>query len=105
MAAKAKVDAKYNEYVEMAVKVQVKSLYVPQNSNKLINVEVFNDTKKKCKTNVKLINSYNPPEIVAQAAKNVLKDYKHVFKNIEFAIYTTKYENNFMAIFPFAASL
>ena len=27
---------------------------------KSINVEVFNDTKKKCKTNVKLINSYNP---------------------------------------------
>ena len=26
---------------------------------KSINVEVFNDTKKKCKTNVKLINSIN----------------------------------------------
>lgn len=40
----------------------------------------------------------NPPEIVAQAAKNVLKDYKHAFKNIEFAIYTTKKDDrNFNA--------
>ena len=29
----------------------------------------------------------NNPEIVAQAAKNVIKDYLYTFKNIEFAVY------------------
>lgn len=29
----------------------------------------------------------NNPEVVARASKNVLKDYLHAFKNIEFAVY------------------
>lgn len=29
----------------------------------------------------------NNPEIVAQASRNVLKDYLHAFKNIEYAVY------------------
>lgn len=40
----------------------------------------------------------NPPELVARAFQNVLKDYTHVFQNIEIAVYCTKKdERNFNA--------
>lgn len=39
----------------------------------------------------------NNPEVVAQAASNVLKDYIHSFKNIEFAIYDKGECENFKA--------
>lgn len=37
----------------------------------------------------------NKPEIVAQASKNVLKDYLYFFKNIEYAIYCSKDDWNY----------
>ncbi len=38
----------------------------------------------------------NSPQVVAQAMKNVVKEYLHAFKNIEFAVYCTpKDESNY----------
>lgn len=38
----------------------------------------------------------NSPQVVAQAMKNVVKEYLHAFKNIEFAVYcTSKDESNY----------
>lgn len=41
----------------------------------------------------------NNPEVVAMAAKNVLKDYLHAFCNLEFAVYCTPRDENNYRVF------
>lgn len=41
----------------------------------------------------------NNPEVVAMAAKNVLKDYLHAFCNLEFAVYCTQRDENNYRVF------
>lgn len=41
----------------------------------------------------------NNPEIVAQASRNVLKDYLHAFKNIEYAVYCRPQDDSNYRIF------
>ena len=41
----------------------------------------------------------NNPEVVAQANRNVIKDYLHAFKNIEFAVYCSPLDDRNFKIF------
>ena len=41
----------------------------------------------------------NNPEVVALAGKNVIKDYLHAFKNIEFAVYCSPRDDRNFKIF------
>ena len=41
----------------------------------------------------------NKPDVVALAAKNVIKDYLHAFKNIEFAVYCSPRDEQNYKIF------
>ena len=41
----------------------------------------------------------NNPEVVAQAAKNVISDYKYAFKKIEFAVYCSSRDEQNYRIF------
>ena len=41
----------------------------------------------------------NNPQVVALAAKNVLKEYLHAFKNIEFAVYCSPRDDQNYRIF------
>ena len=41
----------------------------------------------------------NNPEVVAQANRNVIKDYLHAFKNIEFAVYCSPRDDHNFVIF------
>ena len=41
----------------------------------------------------------NNPEVVAQANRNVIKDYLHAFKNIEFAVYCSPRDDRNFKIF------
>lgn len=42
---------------------------------------------------------YNNPEVVARAAKNVIADYKHAFKVIEFAVYCSPMDDRNFKVF------
>ena len=41
----------------------------------------------------------NNPEVVALAGKNVIRDYLHAFKNIEFAVYCSPRDDRYFIIF------
>ena len=41
----------------------------------------------------------NNPQVVAQAAKNVTKEYLHAFKNIEFAVYCSPWDERNYRVF------
>ena len=41
----------------------------------------------------------NKPEIVAQAARNVIEDYLHAFRNIEFAVYCSPRDDRNFRVF------
>lgn len=41
----------------------------------------------------------NNPEVVALANRNVIKDYLHAFKNIEFAVYCPPHDDSNFKIF------
>ena len=41
----------------------------------------------------------NPPEVVAQAAKNVIEDYRHAFRTMEFAVYCSPRDQRNYKIF------
>ena len=41
----------------------------------------------------------NNPEVVALANRNVIKDYLHAFKNIEFAVYCSPHDERNFKIF------
>lgn len=41
----------------------------------------------------------NNPEVVAQAAKNVVEDYRYAFKEIEFAVYCSVWDEENYRVF------
>ncbi len=41
----------------------------------------------------------NPPEVVAEAAYEIVKEYIHSFETIEFAIYSSEGESKNMSVF------
>lgn len=87
------------------------------------NVAVFEDTAKLCKSHAKLkeavqkatagqkliletdsiaapdYNRFDGEAKVVLAAKNVIKDYLHAFKNIEFAVYCSPRDEQNYKIF------
>lgn len=83
------------------------------------NVGIFEDTKNLCEMNGRIKESLtklnnaevvilgafgcgafqNKPEVVSRAAKEVITEYLHVFKTIEFAVYCSPRDDTNFRVF------